>query len=93
MLENHWCVVSTHNGLESHMGLDDLLPSPWPWSSPKISQSPIPHVGKGNRARQHKNENHWDRGDTQGCLSRLASLAFPSWGSRIYMPGVMGQSV
>lgn len=50
MFENHSCVVSTHNGLESQMGLDDLLPGPWPWSNPKISQSPIPHAGKGNKA-------------------------------------------
>lgn len=62
MFENHWCVVSTHNGPESQMGPDDLLPSPRPWSSPKVSQALIPHVGKGNRARQHKNENHWARG-------------------------------
>lgn len=50
MFENHSCVVSMHNGLESQMGLDDLLPGPWPWSNPKISQSPIPHAGKGNKA-------------------------------------------
>lgn len=90
MFENHWCVVSTHNGPESQMGPDDLLPSPRPWSSPKVSQAPIPHVGKGNRARQHKNENHWARGDTRGMFVPFGFPGLPKLGLKDIQAGCDG---
>lgn len=56
MFENHWCIKSPHNGLEGQTGLDDWTPTqPWDLGKPQdLPESPIPHVGKDNRARHNK---------------------------------------
>lgn len=69
-------------GSENQTGMDDLTPTqPWDLGKPpNLPQSAIPHMGKGNRARHHENENGQARGDTPWTFVSSCFLILPQTG-------------
>lgn len=82
MFENHWCVKSRHNGLQSQTGLDEPTPSqPLDLGSPKTSHSFIfPMWERGTGTMRMKIA--WPGEILKGCLSPPRFPGLPKSGPK-----------